>query len=428
MTVTLRHPRSRFARVTAIGAVGFMAASLAACSSSGAATNEDGQTVLTVYGWKGSDTEPANIAQINDAFEAAHPDIDVQYEYVPANDAYNQRVQPELLAGDTADVIMTDASKVQTWGEAGYLEPLTGDWTSTVLPELTPFISYEDDVYAAPQEVIGIDLYANRAVLAEAGVTDVPTTWPEFEDALAKTQAAGFTPLSIPNKNGWTGASTINAIAATKVYQDNPDWDEQFLAGDASFSDWKESVEQFVSLDEQGFVDFQSSLGVDEWSQGLPNFTAGKTAFWVQGAWNQTSVAAADIDSAFVPWPAGDEGDEPTVNLFVGTMLSITSTSKVKEAAAEYIEFWADPTNATPYVEAENAISPYTGGTTPTTSATEDFVAAFDEGRYRILPTTTWFALEGEQTMQQQTQSLMLGDLNVDAYLSALDEALRPSN
>lgn len=419
--------RRRFRPVAALAiASTAVVLGLTACSAAGSADGDT--TVLTVYGWKGSDTEPANMDKINAAFQKAHPEIDLQFEAVPPNDTYTQRVQPELLAGDSADVIMTDSGKVNTWGSAGYLADLSDSaWLDRVLPEVNPFISHDDTVYALPMEVIGIDLYANRDLLDQAGVTEIPTTWPEFEAALTSLKDAGITPLALPNKGGWTGATTINAIAATRVYQENPDWDSDFLAGDASFSDWESSIEQFLSLNEQGLVDFASELGVDEWSQGLSDFTSGKSGFWVQGAWNQSAVADAGIESVFIPWPGGDEGQEPAANLFVGTMWSITESSDAKDAAQTYLDFWADAENAAPFVEAENAVTPFTDGTSPSTEATADFVAAFEDGRYRILPSNTWLGNEGEKAMQIQTQALMLGQLTLDEYIESLDEQLRPA-
>jgi ABC-type glycerol-3-phosphate transport system substrate-binding protein len=424
------HPkRHRLVVVAAGTAVAALMLGLAGCASQSSAQTSDGRTVLKVYGWKGGDSEPANIEQINDAFQKAHPEIDLKFEYVPANDAYTQRVQPELLAGDSADVIMTDAGKVQTWGDAGYLEPLDDlDGLSNVLPEVTPFISKDDTPYALPMEIIGIDLYANMDLLAQAGITETPTTWPEFEADMTALKAAGIDPLAIPNKSAWTGASTINAIAATKVYQENPDWDAEFLAGTASFSDWIPSVEQFQALNDEGYVSFADALGVDEWTQGLGDFTSGKSGFWVQGAWNQSAVAKAGVNSRFIPWPAGDQGVEPSVNLFVGTMWSINARSSVKDAAREYLDFWSDAKNASPYLEAENAVTPFEGGTSPTTDATADFVAAFEDGRYRILPSDSWFGTEGEKSMQQETQALMLGQVTPEEYAAALDAALKPGN
>lgn len=396
----------------------------AGCASGSGTADADGKTVLKVYGWKGGDAEPANLKEINAAFEKANPDISLKFEFVPANDKYTQRVQPELLAGNSADVIMTDSAKVQDWGSSGYLEDLSSQsWVSGVRKEVAPFVKESGKVYALPMEVIGISLYANTDVLAKVGVDTPPTTWPEFVADLQKAKDAGVTPIALPNKNGWTGASVLNAIAATTVYQDDPDFDQQFLDGKASFSAWKSAAQQMMELQSKGFVDLKSELGVDEWSTGIADFQAGKSAFYFQGAWNQSTFAAAGVKDVFIPWPAAESAPS-NANLFVGTMWSVNAKSTVKDAAEKYVKFWADSANAAPFLEAENAVTPFTAGTTPTTDATKDFVAAVDAGRYRILPSNTWFSAEGEKTMQQQVQSLWLGEVSVDAMLKNLDEKL----
>jgi raffinose/stachyose/melibiose transport system substrate-binding protein len=396
------------------------------CGAS-ATTGDGGKTVLKVYGWKGGDAEPANIAEINDAFEKANPDIDLQFEFVPANDKYTQRVQPELLAGNSADVIMTDSAKVQDWGSSGYLEDLSSrDWVSSVRPEVAPFVENADTTYALPMEVIGISLFANNDLLKKAGIDSVPTTWPEFEAALQKAKAAGITPLSLPNKGGWTGSSALNAIAASLVYKQNPDFDKQFLDGKASFSSWKTSAQQLMDLQTQGFVDFGSELGVDEWSTGISDFEARKSAFYVQGAWNQSAFEKAGVNDSFIPWPAETTGDS-NANLFVGTMWSVNAASKVKDAAEKYVDFWADSANAAPYLQAENAVSPFTDGTSPSTPATKSFVDAVNAGNYRILPSNTWFSAAGEKVMQQEVQALWLGQQDIDQTLQNLDKKLAPT-
>jgi raffinose/stachyose/melibiose transport system substrate-binding protein len=421
--------RTKVPRKTHLVAAAVIAATtllVAGCAPAGDGGG-DGDTVLTVYGWKGGDAEPANVAEINAAFEAANPDITLKYEFIPSA-AYPQRLQSELLAGDTADVIMTDSAKVQDWGSSGYLEDLSSQpWVAGVRDEIQPFIEHDGTTYAMPMEVIGISLFANNALLQEAGVEQIPTTWPEFEAALQKVKDAGITPISLPNKGGWTGDALINAIAATLVYQDNPSFDADFVEGNASFSAWESSLQQMMELQEKGFIDFKSELGVDEWSTGISDFQAGKSAFYFQGAWNQATFTAAGLDDSFIPWPATDQ-DDSNANLFVGTMFSINADSDVKAAAERYVEFWSESENASLFLEAESAVSPFTDGTSPAGPATELFVAAVNDGRYRILPSNTWLTAAGEKTLQEQIQALWLGQQTIDQTVQNLDEKLRPAS
>src|SRR4051794_35385423 len=103
----MKHSGRGLAIATAVAA---MAVSLAACGggSGSSGASADGKVTLHVQGWKGGGAEPANVAEINKAFEAAHPDIKVDFEYITANDTYTQKLQPELLGGKAGDVIMVD--------------------------------------------------------------------------------------------------------------------------------------------------------------------------------------------------------------------------------------------------------------------------------------------------------------------------------
>lgn len=417
--------RNRRGRLIVGAVVALSTLLIAGCTSAGA-SGADHKTVLKVYGWKGGTAEPANVKQINAAFEKVNPDISLKYSFIPSA-AYPQRVQSELLAGNSADVIMTDSTKVQDWGSSGYLENLSSQpWVTGVRKEIKPFVENSGTTYAMPMEVIGISLFANNALLRKAGVTGTPTTWPEFEADLQKAKDAGITPLSLPNKGGWTGDAVTNAIAATLVYKDHPSFDSDYLKGKESFSSWKSSLQQLMDLQSKGFVDFKSELGVDEWSTGISDFQAGKSAFYVQGAWNQSTFSKAGLDDSFIPWPATSKADS-NANLFVGTMLSVNAKSKVKTAAEKYVQFWSENKNASLYLQAENAVSPFTNGSSPSTSATKTFVAAVNDGRYRILPSNTWFSAAGETTLQQQVQALWLGQQGIDQTLTNLDEKLKPA-
>ncbi|WP_372594374.1 ABC transporter substrate-binding protein [Actinotalea sp.] len=425
--------RLRRPSVVAAGALS-LGLALTACSGSTAADDASGsaggdeQTVLKVYGWKGSDTEPANIAGINEAFSAAHPEIDLQYEFVPANDAYIQRVQPELLAGESADVLMTDPTKVADWATAGYLMDLSDSaWVDTLQDEVVPFVSQGEMVYAAPTELISIGLFANMDLLAEVGLAEVPTTFPEFEEAMTALEAAGITPLALPNKAGNTGSWVLQAIAATRLYQDNPDWDQQFLDGEVSFEDWRSSVDQMMALEEGGFIDYKTELGVDEWANAAFDFAAGKTAFFVQGAWSAAGILDAGLENfQIAPWPGGDAGSDPSNNYFVGVMWSVNANTKVADAAKAYVDFWADPENALPFLESERAQSPWQGGVNPDDATTAPTLAAFEAGRNRFLPNTTWMTWDAGKSLESGIQSLQLGQIDEDEFISTMDAQLRP--
>jgi len=425
----VRHSAALFA---AVGVSLALALGGCASNSAGGTSEPGGKTVLKVQGWKGvGGTEVANMDKINAAFSAAHPEIDLQFQYVPPNDAYLQKTQPELLAGTAADVIMTDVTKIPGWSKAGYLMDLSDQsWVDKVDPGALPSISIEGKVYSQPMELIAEGLYANTDLLAKAGISEVPSTWDQFRKDLATLKAAGITPISFPNKAGDTAQMALNGVASTLVYQGNPDWDKQFNAGQASFTQWQPALDQIKALQTDGYVDFKQMLGIDEWSQGLNDFAAGKYAFWFQGAWEIQALQKAGLSNfTFNPWPAAAAGSDPSVGVISGTAWSINAQTKVADAAKAYLDFWADPANAKPFLEAEYALTPWTGAENPQSAVSDSVTNAYENGRFHILARDSWLSATGNKTMKAKLQGWMLGQYKSDEeFLKDLDASLRPGS
>jgi raffinose/stachyose/melibiose transport system substrate-binding protein len=421
----MKYPRNL---LTAGAMTVVLAMSVAACGKSddsGSATNADKTVTIHVQGWKGGGSEPANIAEINSAFEAAHPKIKVDFEYITSNDPYLQKLQPQLLAGNAGDVIMVDPDKVSKWGTSGYLADLSSEpWAAGIRPETKAFTQNQGKTLAMPMELIGIGLYSNLDLLKKAGIAEVPTTWPDFMTALGKLKAAGINPIALPDKAGWTAESVLTASASTLVYQKNKQWDADFLAGKTTFpTDWNEPLAQLKALSDAGYVNWKNQLGVDEWAQGTQDFSAGKSGFFYQGAWNISTVKKAGVPISFTPWPGGAAGTKPNAMFFTGTMWAVNAKSKQSAAAREYVKFWSDSANLSKYLAAENAVSPFTSGTTPTSAETTNFTTAFSEGRYWVLPSNTWLSGTAETTIGSKLQGYLLGKSDAPQVLKDIQTA-----
>lgn len=401
-------------RIIALGAAAAVAMSLAGCFSG--SSDGDG-TTLTVYGWKGSEAAPAGVPEINAAFEKANPGVTVNYEFLDAGDSINQRLQPELLAGNGPDVFMASNSEVANYVANGNVADLSDEsWVAGISDAAKPFVTIDDAVYATPLELIPIGLYANMDVLGKAGITEFPTTIDEFTADLKALDAAGLPGLAIPNKGAYTSEAIINGIASTLVYRDNPEWDADFMAGDANFADWSGSVEQFLDLDQ--YTDLKEVLGIDEWGQGLQDFKAGNTAFLYQGGWNLTDFQASVPSVQFGPWPASSDGDN-WATVFSGVNWVVNDASSNQDLAKKYVEFWAD--NLDGFLEAEAAFSPFTDAESPTNDAAALVNDAVAAGKYRLLSTNTWMVQSNEDTMGQDVQGLVLGQTDVDGLLTKWD-------
>lgn len=397
-------------QLAVLAVISLAAVSFTACSGD----SGDDASTLTVYGWKGSETAPAGVPEINAAFEAANPGITVEYEFIDAGDPINQRLQPELLAGNGPDVFMATNSEMAAYVDNGQIADLSDQpWASKVSEAAQPFVTVDGATYAAPLELIPIGLYANMDILEEAGIDNFPTTIEELTSDLATLKEAGLPGLALPNKAAYTGEALLNGIASTLVYRDNPEWDADFASGEADFSDWGTSVDQLAALGD--YVDLKRELGVDEWGQGVQDFKAGKTAFLYQGGWNLTDFQESVPSVQLGPWPASSDG-ENWATVFSGVNWVVNGASDNQELARKYIDFWTQ--NLTGFLEAETAYSPYADVESPTNDAASLVNDAIEAEEFRLLATSSWMVQSNEDILGQDVQGLFLGENTKDGLLT----------
>jgi raffinose/stachyose/melibiose transport system substrate-binding protein len=417
----------RFTRPLALlGAAVAVTSGVAACSSASSG-NSSGQTTLTVESWKGGGAEPANVAQVDAAFEKAYPNIKLDFSYVPPNDVYQEKLQSQLLAGDAADVIMVDPQHVQSWGKSGYLADLgSQSWASEISAPLKPFVSYQGKLLASPMELSPVGLYVNMDVLAKAGITTAPTDFPTFIADLAKLKAAGLPGYSFPDSQGYMAEFVTLMSAATTVYRQTPDWDQQFMQGKVSFTtSFQTPLEQIQQLG--SYVNFADAVGTDETTTGEPDFIAGKSAFYAGGSWLAEAIEKANFKLAFIPWPGGDTGTQPSALVFPGTMWAMNAATSHTTAAEDYINFWSQSQNLAPYLSSEAAISPFHSSGTTGDPLLSTMVSAYAADRFALFPTNSWDLAQPETTIRSVLQGFLLGKTNVPATLQAIQSAAAPS-
>jgi raffinose/stachyose/melibiose transport system substrate-binding protein len=401
---------------------------LAACSS-GDSDSGSGATTLKVESWKGGGAEPANVAQINAAFEKANPTIKIDFSYVPPNDVYQQKLQSQLLAGNAADVLMADPQKVQAWGKSGYLADLSGQsWAGTVSDKLKPFATYQNKVLAEPMELSPVGLFVNLDLLAKAGIKTPPADFPALLADLAALKAAGQPGLALPDAQGYMAEFAMLMAAATTVYQPAPDWDQQFMAGQVTFpASFTGPLDQLKQLGDGGYVNFKDAVGTDESTTGEPDFIAGKSAFYAGGSWLAAAVKKASFKTAFVPWPGGAAGVAPSALMFPGTMWAVNARTKHTDAAHKYLDFWAQSANLAPYLTAEAAISPFTGPSSGVDPLLSTMESAYGAGRFALFPTNTWDLAAPQTKIRSILQGFLLGKTDVPATLTAVQAAAAPA-
>ena len=143
-------------------------------------------------GWQSSNAENAALQATVTAFEAAYPNIKVDYQVVAGD--YATVMATNFASKNLPDLFYVDAAFAQPWSDAGFLQPLD-DYIAKQGFDLTPFYpGYLSVFKGADGKIYGLPKDGNTIGMAY-NTADVPTA-PKTLDELATTAAA------LKGKNG----------------------------------------------------------------------------------------------------------------------------------------------------------------------------------------------------------------------------------
>ena len=284
--------------------------------------------------------------RVADRYEALHPGVRVVLESAP--NGYEERLLTSIAAGRPPDVYLMDSPDIPTFVERGlaldlapYQEAL-GFRPDSVFGPVADAFRRGESMFALPKDFTPMVLYANRGVLAAAGVEDLlpaaPSlaappagwTWTDFrraaEAVVADTDGDGRTDVfgfDFPRNLYqwipfvWSAGGDILAPGGS---------------GATGYLDGPEALEAYRFL--TGLAEDGLTPGAQFVQQGDPareaRFASGGQAFLLSGHWTlpvfRDLVEAGTLDLAIVPIPH--------------------HPSRTATASVLYASGWAVPPNA----------------------------------------------------------------------------------
>lgn len=162
---------------------------LAACSRGGSSPTLTFQVAA-------DGAEVAAYESLVAAFEAQHPDIDVELVTVASNGDHMAKLSADYAAGDPADVFLVNYRRFGQLARNGAIEPAQGYLADVdvdledLYPEPVDAFTVDGELQCLPQNASSLAVYYNRDLFVEAGVPEPGDewTWQEFvETATALT-------------------------------------------------------------------------------------------------------------------------------------------------------------------------------------------------------------------------------------------------
>jgi glucose/mannose transport system substrate-binding protein len=204
-------------------------------------------------------------------------------------------LRARVTSGNPPAAVLLMGHDLHDWARMGVLadlNPLAAKegWDRVIPPAVQRFTKYEGKWIAAPLAVHSINwVWANKEVLAKAGVTAEPKTWDEFIAAAQKVQNAGFVALAHGGQP-WQEATVFDSVVLATGGADF--YRKAFVDLDAGTLGSPQMLRVFQRMGQLRKLVDKDFSGRD-WNVASGMVISGKAGFQIMGDWAKGEFANA---------------------------------------------------------------------------------------------------------------------------------------
>ncbi|MFO7161536.1 MAG: extracellular solute-binding protein [[Clostridium] cellulosi] len=350
-----------------------MTASLSACSNnsttseSKSSSSDEKITLSVMHMFPKSNTDGNSIAynKALDEFKKANPNIIINEEAL-GNNTYETKIAAVAAGNQLPDLFIYKGSMLDMFINNKLINAVDDvldkdpEWKNGFYDGIFNDFVKDGKTYGIPFQKLDTHLiFYNTKIFNDVGISELPTTWAGFVDAIKKIKAKGLTPISLGNKDNWVAESCILSTLADRFT--GPDWFDSIKnKGGAKFTD-PEFVQALTTLQELAKIGaFNSDMNSLDNMQQKTAYYNGKAAMFMEGNWAISSVvndAPKEIseNTSLAILPAVDGGKGDALDNSAGAAWSWNVNANVtgakRDAAFKFIKAVTDSHYATIAVE-----------------------------------------------------------------------------
>lgn len=404
---------------------------------SSVALAKEEQVVLKVWDqWEffGMTAGAPAIEKIHQEYNKTHPNVILDRSVFGGGWPVRKALEKAFKTGNVPDVFYSwpSGAGITLFVNSGYIADLTPyadkyNWWER-LPEWAKIRNvYKGRLYAYPWEIDLEYVYYNRRMFKQLGL-DVPKTFKEVLNWCDIAKKAGYIPIALGNKDLWPAVNMFSDMVALTggrqlgldILQNKKKWNNPQVR------DALEKILEMASHDcftpECNDVAYEDAL--------LDFYSSKATAIWT-GSWViQTvvdNVPEDELDIFYFPQIYPDKPQASHIS--EGSAYYIWSQSKIKNVAAEYIDFITHPRWLKVWIEAGYSI--------PAQKKRIDF------SQYRVEPVVkkafqiglsmadrhidgfhTTAPMRVTEVLYNKLQQVLEGKLSIEAFLDEIDEKM----
>lgn len=196
-------------------------------------------------------------------------------------------VRARVTSGNPPTAVQMLGFDIIDWSKQGVLADLNAlaskeGWDKTVPPALQKFSKYNGKWIAAPVNIHSTNwIWANKEVLAKAGVTAEPKTFEDFIAAAEKVQKAGFIGIAHGGQP-WQEATIFDSVALTTGGVDY--YRKAFIELDPKTLNSPTTLKVFQRMSQIRKLVDKDFSGRD-WNVASGMVISGKAGFQIMGDW-----------------------------------------------------------------------------------------------------------------------------------------------
>ena len=396
------------------------------------------QEVIELTMWDIPESEPYTAwwTEYVAKFNAEHPNIQVTMEVFPT-EVYKTKFVAALASNTLPDIFyQAPGPETQTAFREGKIKSLEGllhkeRWTEGAASQC----SFDGKMVCMPLYLAPEYVYYNKNHFAQAGV-DVQTwanplqpTWDEFTAAAEALKAAGIPPIALGNKDNWPGIQWMWSFES-RFGGNEAFYDAVSGAGAYNSPAFLKAAEYTRLLAEKDWLTpgYNGIGGADKYTL----WTQEKGAMIWQGPWLLGYVpetAPEGFDYSFFIFPSfPDENPDYQGLIMAGVdALWISATSAHPEAAAEFLNGFADPEIAIDFAVKTQNVS-VIKGVVPPAGQENEVIWQLGQVASQAPAYSPWWDISGlppavNDEMLNMSQGLFVGEISPQEFVDRLEAA-----
>ncbi|WP_343080475.1 ABC transporter substrate-binding protein [Ostreiculturibacter nitratireducens] len=262
------------------------------------ASGAHAQGTVEVLHWWTSGGEAKAVGELKSAFEGRGGTWIDSPIAGGGGDAAMTALRARVVAGNPPTAVQLKGPGIQEWAREGALNDVDAvaqeeNWDGVLPPVLAGIMKYEGKYVAAPVNIHRVDwLWASPSALEKAGITEMPTTWDEFNAAADKLQAAGIIPLAHggqPWQDATVFEDVVLGVGGAEFYRKAlVELDQEALKSDTMVA----AFDQLRKL--RGYVD--PNFSGRDWNLATAMVIRGEAGFQIMGDWAKGEFLAAGLE------------------------------------------------------------------------------------------------------------------------------------